>query len=174
MIVSKGSRELIAALRNDIKEMKMSITKSHQKLVLTMFHDLVRHTPQWSGELALHWGIEVHGKKAPAMGSVRNRGWEQKSRQDFSKLVPYQMGDDPAVRTTVMRELPKISEIRYNSIVKFVNNMPYAEDVARGVGPEGRPIREVNKLAAYGGVAMINYLDMKYSRHNGVAKVIGL
>ena len=82
------------------------------------------------------------------------------------------MGSDPAVSMTVARELQKIKEIRYNSIVKFVNRMPYAEEVERGVGPSRKPIRDVNRLASYGGVAMIGYLDMKYSAKRMIKKSI--
>lgn len=172
MIQSKGSREMIARMRKDIAKAKGSVTATHQNLVKMMFLDLVAHTPQWSGELAMHWGIEVHGSQSPAPYSIKNPGWERRVAGNWRDPEPYQMGSDPAVSMTVARELKKISEIRYNSIVKFVNRMPYAEQVERGEGPFGKPIRDVNRLAAYGGVAMTGYLDMKYKNLRQIKKAI--
>lgn len=153
----KGSRELAARLKKDIAKLKGSIQKTHQNLVFRMFRDLVTHTPQWSGDLAAHWAIEFHSHKAPGPFT-----------QGFNRTVkePYQMGSEPTVTTTISRELAKIPEIRYNSIVKFVNRMPYASNVQAGEGPYSSKlgdyleIRDVNKL--YGKVAMIAYIDAKY------------
>ncbi len=172
MIEKRGSRELIARMKKDIEKLKGSITRTHQNLVKTMFIDLVSKTPQWSGELALHWGIEVHGKKAPGAYSVKNPAWQQRERRIPQLQEPFQMGAEPAVTMTIARELPKIAEIRYNSIVKFVNNMPYAEAVESGEGPNGRPIRPENRLATYGGVAMVQYLDTKYGKLGQLKKAI--
>ena len=163
MIVQKGSREMAAKMRKDFEKFKTNLTKTHQNLVKMMFRDLVAHTPQWSGELALHWGIEVHGMTAPSAGAKLSRLYD-KSYTDYMQKDVYKMGEDPAVTRTVARELAKVDKIRYNSIVKFVNNLPYAQDVQDGKGPNGRSIREVNMLAAYGGVAMVNYIDMKYNK----------
>lgn len=172
MLQVKGSRELVAKMRKDIEKVKGTVTATHQNLVKTMFLDLVAHTPQWSGELAMHWGIEVHGSKSPAPYSIKNPAWEAREAANRLDPQPFQMGSDPAVSMTVARELQKIKEIRYNSIVKFVNRMPYAEEVERGVGPFGKPIRDVNRLASYGGVAMVGYLDMKYSAKRMIKKSI--
>lgn len=175
MIDRKGSREMIASMRKDIEKLKGTVTASHQNLIREMFIDLVKHTPQWSGELALHWGIEFHGKTSPAPYSVQNPGWvrkEQRLKHKWMTPNPYKRGADPAVSITLERELAKIKDIRYNSIVRLVNRMPYAEEVERGVGPFGKPIRDVNRLASYGGVAMIGYIDTKYRKVKTLKKII--
>lgn len=172
-VTQRGSRETIARMRKDLDKVKLGVTKAHQNLVKAMFRDLVATTPQWSGELAMHWGIEVHGAKAPPAYSLHS-AYNAKSYTDRLAAIPYQMGSEPAVSATIARELVKIDQIRYNSIVKFVNNMPYAEDVQRGEGPNGKPIREENRLAAYGGVAMISYIDMKYKSLRTAKKAAGL
>lgn len=167
MLKVKGTRELAQRLRKDIDKIKGSIAGTHQNLVRRMFRDLVAHTPQWSGDLASHWAIEFHGKTAPAPFT-----------QGMGKVVkdPYQMGSEPTVSMTLARELAKIPEIRYNSIVTFVNKMPYAEMVQAGVGPynpktgDYREIRDENKL--YGKVAMIAYLDAKYQNKSEIRKAL--
>ena len=161
----KGSRELAARLKKDVAKLKGSIQKTHQNLVFRMFRDLVIHTPQWSGTLAAHWSIEFHGHKAPP--ASKGLRWEDWKKDYLAKGVePYVMGDDPTVTMTVAREMAKIPEIRYNSIVKFVNRMPYASNVQAGEGPYSAKlgdyleIRDANKL--YGKVAMNAYIDAKY------------
>lgn len=164
---------MVARMRKDLDKFKTNLTKTHQNLVKMMFRDLVVHTPQWSGELALHWGIEFHGYKAPP-STAKLSGLYDKSYTDYIAKDVYKMGEDPAVTKTIARELQKIGQIRYNSKVKFVNNMPYAEDVQDGRGPNGRSIREENKLASYGGVAMIRYIDTKYSKLGAAKKALKL
>ena len=77
------------------------------------------------------------------------------------------MGDDPAVAITLMREVPKLDSITYKSPVRIFNPTPYAAEVEAGQGPNGRDIREVNKLAEYGAVAMIGYVNQKYNLLGG-------
>ena len=167
MLEVKGTRELAKRLRKDIDKIKGSIAGTHQNLVRRMFQDLVAHTPQWSGDLAAHWAIEFHGKKAP-----------EPFTQGLGRVVkePYQMRSEPTVSRTLARELTKIPEIRYNSIVTFVNKMPYAEMVQAGVGPynpkigDYREIRDENKL--FGKVAMVAYLDAKYQNKSEIRKAL--
>lgn len=172
MLQVSGTREMIAAMKKDVAKMKRGVQESHQKLVKAMFMDLVAHTPQWSGTLAMHWGIEVHGAKAPAAYTVHNPAWEKYDKGLPQLQQPFQMGAEPAVTITVARELQKIQQIKYNSKVKFVNNMPYAEAVERGQGPGKTVIRDVNRLASFGGVAMVQYLEMKYSNKQNIKRAI--
>ena len=170
MIVDKGSRELVARMKKDVAKMKTNLEQTHQRLVLSMFRDLVAHTPQWSGELAMHWSIEVHGAKAPAAYTYVSNLSRGKSYTEGLTVEPYRMGADPAVSSTIARELPKIREIKYNSIVKFVNNTPYAYEVEKGLDAKGKPLRDVNLTTAI----MRNYLDMKYKNLRVYKKAAGL
>jgi hypothetical protein len=71
------------------------------------------------------------------------------------------VGDDPAVSTTLARELAKVADIRWNSKVQLVNYTPYASEVEAGTGPNGKPIRKENYK--YGQIAMAAYVVTKYS-----------
>ena len=174
MIETKGSRELITKMRSDLENAKRGITKAHRELVTKMFTDLVKHTPQWSGELVMHWGIEFHGMAAPASSTAFNIPQKKIMGRSIPGYPndPYKRGDNPAVRMVLARELPKLANLRYNSKVKFVNNMPYAEEVEAGKGPNGYDIREANLW--YGKVAMVAYLDNKYSKLSTAMKAIKL
>lgn len=171
MLKVRGTQAFLAKLRKDKALLEGRVTKTHQKLVTMMFTDLVKHSPQWSGNLTENWYIEYKGVR----GSYR----ETPSYVDLMKqsglpvgFEPYKMGDDPAVSNTLNRELAKVSGIRWNTKVTFVNHTPYASDVEEGEGPHGRPIRDENKLASYGGVAMVGYIDMKYRQLRYLKKAI--
>lgn len=168
----RGTRELVQKMRKDIDKLKGSVQATHQNLVRMIFRDMVAYTPQWSGELAMHWGIEVHGQTSPAPYTLKNPAYERRVAENRRDPEPFQMGADPAVSMTVSRELAKIKTIKYNSKVRIVNRMPYALEVQRGQGPFGKPIRDVNRLAAFGGVAMMDYVDMKYRNARQLKKAI--
>lgn len=172
MLKVTGSREMIADLRKRSKKIRDQVTVTHQNLVKMMFRDLVAHTPQWSGELALHWGIEFHGYKAPPAYTVRNPAYDRIEKDVPYTEEPFRMGAEPAVTMTIARELQKVSQIRYNSIVTFTNRMPYAEDVEMGRTSTGRALRDVNRLGGYAGAAMIGYLKVKYSDKAMIRKAI--
>lgn len=159
-------------MRKDLVGVKGQLTKTHQNLVRMMFRDLVVHTPQWSGELALHWTIEFHGYTAIPAYSLQNSAFNRRNTDRYGPIDPMRMGMEPAVSLVLSREFRKLQDIRYNSIVKFTNKMPYASNVENNEGPEGREIREVNRLASYGGVAMIGYIDSKYKNLRQIKKAI--
>ena len=157
-IEAKGMDGMIAKLKKHKLLMEDEITDTKQRLAKLVFTDLVRGSPQWSGNLASNWYIEFHGNT----GSYRpipgysEENWQRTEGEDL-----YQVGDDPAVSNTIGRELPKIPSIRWNSKVTIANYTPYAAEVEEGIGPFG-PIRDVNYK--YGQIAMVGYVMAKYSK----------
>lgn len=152
-----GAAAFKARLRAVMPTIEAEINTKYRKLVRKVFTDLVENSPQWSGNLASNWRIG-------SGGYAQITGYNP---QDWYKENPYQVGSDPAVAMTLMREVPKLDAITYKSPVRIFNPTPYAADVEAGQGPNGRPIREVNKLAEYGGVAMIGYVNQKYNLLGG-------
>ena len=152
-----GAAAFKARLKAVMPTIEAEINTKYRKLVRKVFTDLVENSPQWSGNLASNWRIG-------SGGYAQITGYNP---QDWYKENPYQVGSDPAVAMTLMREVPKLDAITYKSPVRIFNPTPYAADVEAGQGPNGRPIREVNKLAEYGGVAMIGYVNQKYNLLGG-------
>lgn len=175
MIEMKSSRDFVNRLRRDVEGIKGHIGGFHRRLVATMFVDLVHHTPQWSGNLATQWTIEVHGKTSNPAELAAHRVWSRYASSKNGSLMDrvvagmpiYQMGDDPAVTTTLNREAGKLAEIKWNSKVAFVNKAPYAQEIEDNPGY----IRPENIPASYGRVAMVGYLNYKY-KHLGTLKSI--
>lgn len=167
-----GTRNLVQLMRKDITRLKGGVQKTHQNLVRNMLRDVVVNTPQWTGELAMHWGLEFHGGTAPSFttqfSSVSKNPWA--AYKDGWR--PYMKGMEPAVSYALARENVKIADIKYNSKVSIVNKMPYASEVEEGRGPRGRGIRVVNQNAGYGKGMMIGYLQAKYSNRSEIRKAI--
>lgn len=171
MLQIKGSQELIRKLKRDKMRIEKSVAETHRRIVKHVFTDLVTLTPQWSGNLASNWYIEFKGYKGSyteAENKLSSADWAVAQRLGTLGEY-YQMGrlDNPVVENAMDEELDKISKIRYNTSVRIVNYTPYAEEVENNVGPDDgnggrREIRDVNKLASYGGVAMKGYIEMKY------------
>lgn len=154
-VEAKNMRGFIAKLKKHKLLVEGNIAATHRRLVRDAFTDLVKGSPQWSGNLASNWYIEFHGIK----GSYRPS--PEYSESQWQREDPYQVGDDPAVTNTLARELVKLPQIRWNSKVQLVNYAPYAASVEDGEGPSGKPIRDENYK--YGQIAMAGYVQTKYS-----------
>lgn len=155
MLTLKGVDSMVAKLKKYELLAKGRVAETKRRLVRDIFTDLVKGSPQWSGNLASNWYIEFHGNTG-AYREIADHDSNNWYRED-----PYQLGDDPAVGATLARELPKVAQIRWNSKVSLVNYTPYATDVEEGQGPDGRDIRPENYK--YGQIAMVGYVSMKYS-----------
>lgn len=162
LISPQGLQGMIDQVTYAKLQAEKSVTFEYRNLLYNIFHDVVANTPQFSGNLATNWGIEILGSS-----KVRYREQPGYLHTYYGRIAIRKMGDDPAVRETLDRELPKLNNLKWNSKVTFVNKTPYAEDVAAGVGPEGRSIRQVN-LGAAGEVVMLNGIKVKYQNQYGV------
>lgn len=162
MIGAVMSAKGLAALNSNAQQALLRaqgrVTEDLQERVLTMFVDLLQVTPQWSGNLVSNWQIVVGGQtRAQAYQELPNKSIA------WGRIGVHKMGDQEAVDYTLSRELPRINTIRWNSKLAFVNVAPYAEEVQRGQGPDGRAIRDVNKDAV-GSVMMATYIATKYNK----------
>lgn len=156
-----GKQTFKAKLKKAVPAIEANINSVHREVVRRIFTDLVLHSPQWSGNLALNWYIGSGGYRPIAEYS------------SYGSVEPYSMGSDPAVSMVLARETRKITALSYKQPVSIFNAAPYAAEVEAGQGPNGRPIREINKLEAYGGVAMVGYADMKYNQLKSSFKTWG-
>lgn len=159
--------------RLDLTEVraKRQVTDTYRRIIEAIFVDIVEHTPQFTGNLASGWQI-VFGpygvnptpyitdtERESAFNSYRTGGFD-----------PYERGDDPAVSQTIQRELAKLKDVRYNSVVKFVNPVEYADEVDAGNGPNNRSIRPENLY--YGKVFMASYAEVKYGKLKNLVKIV--
>ncbi len=158
-----GIDKSLARIAKQKNKLATTVTQAKQNLVTAAFEDVVRLTPQFSGNLASNWKIEIHGVPAgyKRIANYRVRDWRKVPKR-------YKMGDDPAVSRS-NKELAKVSAIRWNSRVSIVNRTPYAQEIQDAPASTIRSVNLVN-----GEVAMANYVRMKYKtmRINKLIKTV--
>jgi hypothetical protein len=153
-VKAKGVAGLKSKLKQHQVRVKKAIADELSGIAKTVFTDLVKGSPQWSGNLASNWYIEIDGNAASY------RPIPTYSPDNWHKQTPYVMGDDPAVSNTLARELPKLTNVKFTSSISLANYAPYATSVEEGVSSSGKPIRSENLL--YGQVAMVGFAVAKY------------
>ena len=166
----KGTQAFMAKLRKDKARIEGKVARVHRNLIAGIFTDLVKNSPQWSGNLASQWQITYAGM--PAVYNPIPDYYLESSWGSLAGANPYKMGDNPAVSATLARELAKLPLIKYNHKVVITNPTPYASDVEAGEGPNGTEIRKENHLESYGGVAMLGYVEHKYRDMRGLKRFL--
>jgi hypothetical protein len=157
-----GVEAAMAKLRKHKLLVVGKITQTKKNLVMAVWTDLIKNTPQWSGNLVENWYIEVAGKQSgysekPSYFppyAFNAKGWMNAYGE------PKKRGDDVEFMLLLGKQL--VDTIRWNSRVSIVNYAPYASEVDRTEGPMGKPIRAVNLHPTYGKVAMVSYVTTKY------------
>lgn len=144
----------VAKLRKKNLAIKGNIASSKRNLIQSMFTDLVKYSPQWSGNLTSNWGIEFTTHKVSYKQSPHY------SQEEWYLRKASHRGEEPEVSRTLNAELPKIADIKWNTKVYLVNRTPYARSVEIGVSANLYSIRDVNMLN--GRVAMVGFVLSKY------------
>ena len=151
-----------AALRKELARVNLEIATAYRKWALVIHADIVRLTPQWGGNLAANWYIDVGAPSSSAQDlgdpSVRN----YKEPRSTTSQPPYARGMDPAVGISLARAKQLALPSLHDRL--FIHNpVEYAEAVELDVGP--RPIRAINRVprAQTGKVAMVYHAYLKYS-----------
>lgn len=157
MLDIKGVEAFKAKLKAVMPTVEAEVNTKFRKLGRLIFTDLVNASPQWSGSLASSWYVGQG-----SFNKLGNEDWRLHGGE-----TAYQRGMDPAVSSTLNRELSKLAKFTYRDTIVFHNAAPYASEVEAGQGPDGRPIREENKLAGYENAAMIGYVSAKYGSLGG-------
>lgn len=162
-----GIDAAIAKLQRNKLLVRGQLTDTKKRLVRHVLTDLIMNSPQWSGNLVAQWHLELHGSR----GAYRQIAEYVPPEQFRGRSDPNQMGDLPA-HVVLQEQLALISLIRWNSKIRITNYAPYASEVEDNIGPasndatqdgDHKGIRLENRLASYGRVAMIGYVEMKYS-----------
>ena len=152
-------RGLVEELMTEKARQERKVTAIYRAVIAEIFIDIVKHTPQFSGNLTQNWQIEFTGYPGGYNRSPDYLGPQASANVAYHMADrrlggARKMGDDPSVSETVDRELPVLGDVHWNTRVRIVNRTPYADDVQAGIGPNGRPIRDEN--LHYGKVAMVN------------------
>jgi hypothetical protein len=163
-IMSGGAKGLLGdKYKKLLAKRQGEVTRAYKAALKDVFTDLVKGTPQWSGNLASNWYIVTSNMASPRHRKVAVRVGNRVPWEIIPMAIGKRLkrGDNPAVADTLSRELPVLANIKYNSKVVFVNTAPYASEVEAKKGPGGRDIRPQN-LSETGAILMVTYVKMKY------------
>jgi hypothetical protein len=165
MITVRGLSALKAKIARMQATVEIHVARAVEIRISNMFSELVAITPQYTGNLASNWFIDVGSD--PSYNPIAL----YRPPERWEKLAdPYQMGSDPAVSLATGRELRKLRDLRRLIFlqglrtIRLVNTAPYASEVEVGIGPRNRLLREVNLRDKYGLNIMKSYIVVKYGK----------
>lgn len=160
-INTSGIEAFIKAVRAEHDRVIAELCLSYRRWILMVHEDITRLTPQWGGNLAANWYIDI-GSPTSTGQELGDPGVRQFGQKSPGAKAPYSRGADPAVSLSLDRAKSFIVP-SLTAKVYIHNPVEYADAVELDVGP--RPIRAVNRVprAETGKVAMVYHAALKYS-----------
>jgi len=132
-----------------IKQGAANFVRSKVKAVLK---DLVLEAPQWSGNTAASWRVDLN--YMPAVDYIA-------PEPDWKTVNPIRFrGDQEAWDLALAANRQHLAAIKYNSIVRIVNNAPYADDLATRSAVDLR-LREGNYRIS-GDILALRFVEAKH------------
>lgn len=133
--------------------MKLKAGVYVQQKALAVLKDALKVSPQWSGNYAYNWTIEITGFSG---GSYLKR-YKNTNNGSWYLENPKQAGDPEAIKAALAWNMEVIENIKWNSKISLVNRAPVAEMIEAGTVN----LRPVNLIP--GGMGVVAYLKTKYS-----------
>lgn len=166
-VKTPGLERMLAKLRKHKDYVKRSIAHSKLTLAGQVFKSVVEGSPQWSGNLASNWRIDIGSNRAiyKELSTYDPVNWHTQ--------IPYFAGHERAVGIAMGQHFGKSGSIvanYWNKKIYVSNATPYAAEVELGVAPEDFSIRPENYT--YGQIAMVGYAMTKFGAlRNKVTKI---
>lgn len=141
-----------------VEAVLMPVLQAYRSFALEVLTSIVELTPQWTGNLAANWVLELNGETA----SERNLGDPRVLRPTHGRAFsPYSRGMDPAVSKALAQAqaapIPGLSDAFY-----IHNPVSYAQEVEDDSGtPRIRPINRFPR-GEVGKVAMVAFAYTRY------------
>jgi hypothetical protein len=158
MITLTGTENIASFLKQidlAFAEMDRGISREFEQFTKKLFKELVRTTPQWTGDLAAAWNYSI-AYPDETYSPLHNK-LEANARWSFTNV--YQRGMEPAASIPVL----KAASVHptWRDVVYFHNPAPIADEV-ENLRVLIRPVNLVDQR-----VAMIQYYVDRYSSAGG-------
>lgn len=130
--------------------------------VRAVLKDLVLNTPQWSGDTAASWRIDLNylpASDSPSALAVPDWNFLNPQSSEYQGTPPRFLGDTAAWAVAKAEAEGPLKAIRYNSVVRIVNTAPYAGELAVRSEDELK-LRKGNFIP--GDVMAVKYVSAKY------------
>lgn len=153
MLQISGVNRYVTKTAKQKAQVKRGAENLVKRMARTVLKDLVLNAPQWSGETASSWRIDLNYRSAS-----ESRGSSLKV-EDWTSVLPNPSykGDSEAWVDALAANTDALKAIKYNSKVRLVNISPYAVELATG---DSSGLRRGNFIP--GDVMAINYVTAKY------------
>ena len=125
MISVTGLESVTRSVNAALARQKGILNRYYRSFVVEVLTELVENTPQWSGDLAASWRVQVEGVTSRTGGSSTT-GFKSTPRV---RPAPHFRGDEPALVYALMVNSDVIESIRYNSRVTIFNDNPTADAI---------------------------------------------
>lgn len=153
-------RQSAEVVRKRGLEAKAQALKEYRSRILAMYAELLRVSPQYSGDLVSNWDIQVEG--APERAYVEHPDKDQFG--PFSGATPHHAGDEgEAFRSAYARGVNRLRYISYyGQPVYFVNPTILDLESPLIVGPDGvEQMRDGVVIQAWASIS--SYLQERYA-----------
>lgn len=134
------------------KRVRVSATEHVKAKVWRIYLDALRVSPQWSGNYAYNWAIDINKQPSAYSKAFKEKDWAQLARDRKVKYA----GHPDAINAAMTAERDTIELIKWNSDVRLVNHAPVAELIESGKVN----LRPENLVP--GGEGVMAYLKAKY------------
>jgi hypothetical protein len=160
---TSGVRTYVAWLRAEKARILAEVCLAYRGWAVHIHADIASLSPQWSGNLAANWAIDLNAATTAAqdLGDPSVRSHHAPANPVYGR-DPYSRGMFPAVEVSLQRgqafPMPGLGDQIY-----IHNPVVYADEVEQDSGD--RPIRAVNRLprGETGKIAMVHYAAVKYA-----------
>lgn len=148
--------------------LKAEVLRKYRAWALHIHRDITELTPQWSGNLAANWALDVGSPSSTAqeLGDPTVRRPGSTDSPAFG-ADPYSRGMEPAVQLSLARA-QRAGWAGLASAYFIHNPVEYADEVEEDAGE--RPIRAINRVprTETGKIAMVHHAAFKYSQGSEV------
>lgn len=153
MLKVTGLNKYVRKTQAQKERIRQGATNYVRQGVRMVLRDLVLNVPQWSGDLAASWRIDLNYKPA---------SWEASNLavDDWKDVTnPSWKGNEAAWREALRMNAEAFKAIRWNAKINIVNVQPLAEYFATEPGAE-KKLRHGNFIP--GDVMAVKFVAQKY------------
>lgn len=149
-----GVNKAVLKTKKQRDRLKNGATNFVKDRVRSVLKDLVLAAPQWSGNTAASWAIEVSGK-------ISGGSPTELYREDWEDVTPSFRGDPKAWAVARQNNVPAFTSIRWNSKIRIINNAPFADELATMTDAEAKKLLRPDNYIR-GDVMAVATVAMKY------------
>jgi hypothetical protein len=146
-----GLNTFVTKTKKQQAQIKQGAENFVRNKVKAVLKDLVLEAPQWSGNTAASWRIDLN--YMPAVDYILPEA-------DWRTVNPIRFrGGEEAWTLALAANRQHLAAIKYNSIIRIINKAPYADDLATKSAVDLR-LREGNYIP--GDILALRFVEAKH------------